>query len=117
MSRNVVYGRWLARNMPEQIPAILLGMPTIDLRRQGEGFSSLSWPFVHAIDLRRQGEVLGEVLSVEEHRGTSLVGAAPIGACAVASPVHCRATAPPHYLTSAAGSTYVMERIFLVSQS
>lgn len=97
MSRNVVHGRWLARNMPEQIPAILLGMPTIDLRRQGE--------------------VLGEVLSVEEHRGTSLVGAAPIGACAVASPVHCRATAPPHYLTSAAGSTYVMERIFLVSQS
>ena len=40
ISRGDVHGGWLARNTPEQIPVILLGMLAIDERYQGLG---LGW--------------------------------------------------------------------------
>ncbi|OZG62406.1 GNAT family acetyltransferase [Bifidobacterium lemurum] len=40
VNRGDVHGGWLARNTPEQIPVILLGMLAIDERYQGQG---LGW--------------------------------------------------------------------------
>ena len=41
VSRSDVHGGWLARNTPEQIPVILLGMLAIDERYQGQGLGAL----------------------------------------------------------------------------
>lgn len=41
VSRGDVHGGWLARNAPEQIPVILLGMLAVDDRHQGQGLGTL----------------------------------------------------------------------------